>query len=212
MYCHHTFVSSKGCVTIVIFVFYAVSLVNAKRSVLGLPTVGFINPTLYANANLFNDIVTGNSSCCAQSSVSLPPVHCVAGFTATEGWDPVTGLGSISLHSLMQMIVPSPTNRSSTDSLSILTPPSLPSSQSPVHSVSSKETSAGYGTSNQTLRSSVSLKPSAGSSFESSRTSTCMYLCLCELRFLRLNLPRVLEHVHSPLPRGDPHFVRSQTT
>jgi kumamolisin len=40
--------------------------------------VGFVNPTLYANAAAFTDITSGNND----------------GYDAGPGWDPVTGLGS----------------------------------------------------------------------------------------------------------------------
>jgi len=66
------------------------SLVNAKR---GTP-LGFINPTLYkAGSSSFNDITSGNNKCCAGSPGSQ--VCCTQGFTATAGWDPLTGLGSV---------------------------------------------------------------------------------------------------------------------
>jgi len=66
------------------------SLVNAKR---GTP-LGFINPTLYkAGSSSFNDITSGNNKCCAGTAGSQ--VCCTEGFTATKGWDPLTGLGSV---------------------------------------------------------------------------------------------------------------------
>jgi subtilase family serine protease len=53
--------------------------------------LGLINPTLYAiganpaeYANDFYDVTTGNN----QSNPSIP------GYSATTGWDPVTGLGT----------------------------------------------------------------------------------------------------------------------
>jgi hypothetical protein len=80
-----------------------ISLVNSQRYDLGLPAVGFVNPTLYqlgsnatfralANAN-FNDVTDGDNKCCASSFG--PPTCCDSGFTATAGWDPTTGWGSI---------------------------------------------------------------------------------------------------------------------
>merc|ERR1711957_876776 len=56
--------------------------------------LGFINPTLYkAGSSSFNDITSGNNKCCAGSPGSQ--VCCTQGFTATAGWDPLTGLGSV---------------------------------------------------------------------------------------------------------------------
>jgi hypothetical protein len=72
-----------------------VSLVNSERSQYGLPSIGFLNPALYSPnyTNYFNDVTSGNNNCCAYPDEK---VCCDAGFTATEGWDPVTGWGSIS--------------------------------------------------------------------------------------------------------------------
>merc|ERR1712014_191696 len=52
----------------------------------GGTSVGFINPTLYqAGASSFNSITSGNNKCTASTTC------CSQGFTATAGWDPVTG-------------------------------------------------------------------------------------------------------------------------
>merc|ERR1711904_96851 len=68
------------------------SLVNAKLSANGGTSLGFINPTLYpagARASSFNSITAGNNKCTASTTC------CSQGFTATAGWDPVTGWGSV---------------------------------------------------------------------------------------------------------------------
>ena len=67
-----------------------VALVNAARLAAGKGGLGWINPALYANAAKFvlNDITSGNNKC-------QETICCRQGFTATEGWDPVTGLGSV---------------------------------------------------------------------------------------------------------------------
>jgi len=66
------------------------SLVNAKLAASGGSSLGFINPTLYkAGSSSFNDITSGNNKCCASK------VCCTEGFSATTGWDPLTGLGSV---------------------------------------------------------------------------------------------------------------------
>merc|ERR1712217_577132 len=67
------------------------ALVNAKLASNGGSSLGFINPTLYsAGSSRFNDITSGNNKCCAGAKVC-----CSQGFTATSGWDPLTGLGSV---------------------------------------------------------------------------------------------------------------------
>lgn len=58
------------------------TLINEKRLQAGKSPVGFVNPVLYANPGVFNDIRHGRNPGCATE-----------GFEAREGWDPVTGLG-----------------------------------------------------------------------------------------------------------------------
>jgi len=57
--------------------------------------LGFLNPLLYANPSALNDITSGDNPGCGTN-----------GFTALEGWDPVTGLGTPNFVAL-QAIVPS---------------------------------------------------------------------------------------------------------
>jgi tripeptidyl-peptidase-1 len=71
-----------------------VTLINEERVKAGKPTVGFINPTLYANPGAFNDIVSGGNQGCG-----------TPGFTAVEGWDPVTGLGTPNYEKLLQVFM-----------------------------------------------------------------------------------------------------------
>ena len=90
------------------------SLINAKREANGLPTVGWINPTLYhhgiraeadnAESSLFNDIVDGGNHCCSGSSSGA--TCCTAGFDSATGWDPVTGWGSIDYWALETLLGP----------------------------------------------------------------------------------------------------------
>lgn len=81
-----------------------ISLVNTLRIENNLSPIGFINPTLYEvglnntlglgnifNAT-FNDVTKGNNKCCAGQT---SPVCCTSGFSASPGWDPTTGWGSI---------------------------------------------------------------------------------------------------------------------
>ncbi len=60
-----------------------ITLINEQRVNAGKSAVGFINPTLYANPSVLNDITSGGNQGCG-----------TAGFTAVAGWDPVTGLGT----------------------------------------------------------------------------------------------------------------------
>ncbi|OIW31229.1 Pro-kumamolisin [Coniochaeta ligniaria NRRL 30616] len=60
-----------------------ISLINEKRLAAGKGPVGFINPTLYANPQVLNDVRNGNNPGCGTD-----------GFSAVEGWDPLTGLGT----------------------------------------------------------------------------------------------------------------------
>jgi len=62
-----------------------VSLLNSLRLAKNLPTMGWINPFIYQNQDLFKDIVKGDKQdqgCCSAS------------FAAVPGWDPYTGLGT----------------------------------------------------------------------------------------------------------------------
>lgn len=60
-----------------------ITLINDGRLSKNKSTVGFINPVLYANPKALNDITEGANPGCG-----------TAGFSATAGWDPVTGLGT----------------------------------------------------------------------------------------------------------------------
>ncbi|KAJ5594180.1 uncharacterized protein N7459_000388 [Penicillium hispanicum] len=66
-----------------------VSQLNAVRLAQGKPRMGFLNPWLYAVGwSGFTDIVNGSSQGCYRSRIPN------AGWNATEGWDPATGLGT----------------------------------------------------------------------------------------------------------------------
>ena len=80
-----------------------VSMINDARLSNNKPSLGFLNPALYqlAAANpgkLFYDVTTGNSACASDGSC------CNTGFPATQGWDPVTGLGSPIWSGLLQYL------------------------------------------------------------------------------------------------------------
>ena len=68
-----------------------ISLVNSARRANGNSTLGWLNPALYALHPAFvNDITSGDNRCVAAGEQC-----CQQGFFAAEGWDPVTGLGSL---------------------------------------------------------------------------------------------------------------------
>ncbi|KAF8309184.1 subtilisin-like protein [Clavulina sp. PMI_390] len=60
-----------------------VTLLNDARIALGKTPLGFLNPALYSNSYILNDITSGGNQGCG-----------TPGFTAVKGWDPVTGLGT----------------------------------------------------------------------------------------------------------------------
>ncbi|KAJ6451496.1 tripeptidyl peptidase A [Mycena vitilis] len=72
-----------------------VALLNDARLAAGRPPLGFLNPLLYKRGSqALNDVVSGNNPGCG-----LP------GFNATQGWDPVTGLGTPDFKKLMKFCV-----------------------------------------------------------------------------------------------------------
>ena len=60
-----------------------VTLLNEARIAAGKGPIGFLNPTLYAHPEAFNDIIDGGNPGCGTD-----------GFQCQPGWDPVTGLGT----------------------------------------------------------------------------------------------------------------------
>ncbi|KAI0437752.1 subtilisin-like protein [Xylaria telfairii] len=86
-----------------------VSLLNNARLSKGLPPLGFLNPWLYAHKDALTDIVDGGSKGCTGRDIysGLPAPHVPgAGWNATEGWDPVTGLGTPLFDKLLAKAVP----------------------------------------------------------------------------------------------------------
>ncbi|KAH9932747.1 subtilisin-like protein [Epithele typhae] len=73
-----------------------ITLVNDARLAAGKGPVGFINPAIYSDAfkGAFHDITMGGNQGCG-----------TAGFTSTEGWDPVTGVGTPNLAALMPLFL-----------------------------------------------------------------------------------------------------------
>ncbi|KAL6900046.1 peptidase S8/S53 domain-containing protein [Trichoderma evansii] len=56
--------------------------------------IGFINPVLYQHPEVFNDIIGGSNPGCNTT-----------GFSAVEGWDPVTGLGTPNYEKLKEVLL-----------------------------------------------------------------------------------------------------------
>ena len=61
-----------------------VALINNERLHAGKRGVGFVNPALYAHAEVLRDVVSGANDGCGVGEA----------FWASVGWDAVTGLGS----------------------------------------------------------------------------------------------------------------------
>ncbi|KAI1847111.1 hypothetical protein JX266_006986 [Neoarthrinium moseri] len=74
-----------------------VTLINENRLKAGKSPVGFINPVLYENPQLFNDITSGNNEGCGTK-----------GFSAVQGWDPVTGLGTPKYPEMLELFMSLP--------------------------------------------------------------------------------------------------------
>ncbi len=58
--------------------------------------LGWFNPALYGKnlgANITNDIVSGRNNCC---EYDVDVECCPVGFSASKGWDPITGASSSS--------------------------------------------------------------------------------------------------------------------
>lgn len=60
-----------------------INMINEGRIKQGKGPVGFLNPTLYSNPDVMNDITIGDNPGCGTK-----------GFSAVDGWDPLTGLGT----------------------------------------------------------------------------------------------------------------------
>ncbi|CAK5262509.1 unnamed protein product [Mycena citricolor] len=72
-----------------------VALLNDARLARGRPALGFLNPLLYKRGvHALNDIVEGRNPGCG-----------TGGFNATEGWDPVTGLGTPNFRELLKVVL-----------------------------------------------------------------------------------------------------------
>lgn len=64
--------------------------INAARAAQGMPNMGFLNPFIYQNPQAFNDVTLGSVTGAS-----------VQGFSALEGWDAATGMGTPNFPKLM---------------------------------------------------------------------------------------------------------------
>lgn len=84
----HTTSAKSGSAPLVAAI---ITRINEERLKANMSTVAFINPAIYANASIFNDVLVGNSTGCDGT-----------GFYAIKGWDPVTGLGTPDYPSMLE--------------------------------------------------------------------------------------------------------------
>ncbi|KAH0016835.1 subtilisin-like protein, partial [Aureobasidium melanogenum] len=73
------------------------TIINEGRLQAGKSSIGFINPTLYAHPEVLNDITQGGNQGCG-----------TPGFSASKGWDPVTGLGTPNSIKMMALFLSLP--------------------------------------------------------------------------------------------------------
>lgn len=75
-----------------------ISLLNEARLQAGKPPMGFVNPFLYrcASKGCFTDVTVGTNA------IDRTGAPLKAGWNATKGWDPVTGLGSPRFDKLLE--------------------------------------------------------------------------------------------------------------
>ncbi|KOS16763.1 Tripeptidyl-peptidase sed1 [Escovopsis weberi] len=74
-----------------------INMINEERIAAGKNVVGFVNPTFYQHPEIFHDIVAGNNSVCGS-----PP------YNATEGWDPIGGLGTPDYQKMLKVFMDLP--------------------------------------------------------------------------------------------------------
>lgn len=74
-----------------------INMINENRLQQGKGPVGFLNPALYANPDVMNDIKIGNNPGCGTK-----------GFSAVSGWDPLTGLGTPDFKQMQKLFLSLP--------------------------------------------------------------------------------------------------------
>lgn len=78
--------------------------INEARLQAGKSTIGFINPTLYAHQEMFNDIVHGDMAS-NYSGHGQQGLCNGKGFAAVRGWDPVTGMGTPKFQTMLDVFM-----------------------------------------------------------------------------------------------------------
>ncbi|KAI0131101.1 protease S8 tripeptidyl peptidase I [Daldinia grandis] len=74
-----------------------ITLINEERLAAGKSPVGFVHQVLYSHPEVFNDITKGDNRACKTT-----------GFPATEGWDPVSGMGTPDYPKLLELFLSLP--------------------------------------------------------------------------------------------------------
>ncbi|KXH38557.1 tripeptidyl-peptidase sed4 [Colletotrichum simmondsii] len=77
-----------------------IALANDKRMREGKPALGFLNPLLYSDKvrSAINDVKSGSSGSCSYGT------KVESGWSATAGWDPATGLGTLDFAKFLQAL------------------------------------------------------------------------------------------------------------
>jgi tripeptidyl-peptidase-1 len=88
-----TFGTSASCPTFASLL----TMINEARIIAKKSPVGFINPVLYSNPGVLNDITAGGNEGCG-----------TPGFESVAGWDPVTGLGTPNFPKMMKLFMSLP--------------------------------------------------------------------------------------------------------
>jgi tripeptidyl-peptidase-1 len=74
------------------------ALLNGLRTQAGKPSLGFVNPMIYAHPAAFHDVTSG----CNTNGFRY------GGFTAISGWDPATGVGTPNYEALKAIVLQLP--------------------------------------------------------------------------------------------------------
>eukprot|EP00698_Gefionella_okellyi_P018198 TRINITY_DN5430_c0_g1_i4.p1 TRINITY_DN5430_c0_g1~~TRINITY_DN5430_c0_g1_i4.p1 ORF type:complete len:623 (+),score=100.58 TRINITY_DN5430_c0_g1_i4:108-1976(+) len=83
-----------------------VTYLNDVRMQRGLPSVGFVNSFLYTLPDhAFIDVEEGNNASCFLDFTQCP---CEVGFSASAGWDPLTGKGEVDFQGACEILTGAP--------------------------------------------------------------------------------------------------------
>merc|ERR1711935_11880 len=79
-----------------------IALLNDARLAAGQPVLGFLNPFIYKNIGLWNDITAGNNNGCNFGGNGWP---------ASAGWDAATGVGTPNYAKLVGAALATPASK-----------------------------------------------------------------------------------------------------